>query len=296
MLYVEPYAGVSPILNLIQSSRRELSVGVYYLSSRPILRAIEAARRRGVDVRVMVEEKPYRMSRATVSKEARAIQATGAALHWAPSRFTSHGNHYAFLHAKYVCNGHACEIGTANYDWSAFHRNREYLYVTKNSAVVKAANAVFNADWTHQRALYWAHRTLVLSPGTSASQLLEVINQPGQVDIESEEMGPYQPTLDAIARKGNLARVILPASINSTDKRDVEFLESHGVQVHLMPVKPDYMHAKMMVGNSLAFVGSENFTQTSLEANREMGLLLNGNDIPVLKRQFDKDWQASNPA
>ncbi len=92
------------------------------------------------------------------------------------------------------------------------------------------------------------------------------------------------------------AKEILPASINSTDKRDVEFLESHGVQVHLMPVKPDYMHAKMMVGNSLAFVGSENFTQTSLEANREMGLLLNGNDIPVLKRQFDKDWQASNPA
>ena len=306
-LYIEPHAGPAPIVQVIQSARREVSVGVYYLSDRPILRALKAARERGVDVRVIIEGKPYGMKPWQVEKEEREIEATGAALQLAPYRFTSHGDHYAFLHEKFVCSGHACEIGTANFDWSAFHRNREYLYVTKNPTVVKAANAVFHADWTaaqgltaaqgitatqggNQRAPAWTHQVLVLSPGTSAAQIIDVIDQPGPIEIESEEMGPYRPTLDAIARKGRLVRVILPANINAEDQRDVAFLRAHGVQVRLMPVKPIYMHAKAVISSHEAFVGSENFTQTSLEVSREMGLLLNGRPISELQAQFNRDW------
>ena len=294
-LYIEPNAGPAPILQVIQSARREISAGVYYLSDRPILNAMKAAHARGVDVRIIIEDRPYGMKPWQVRKEEKAIAATGATLHLAPYRFTSHGGHYAFQHAKYLCNGHECEIGTANFDWSAFHKNREYLYVTRNAQVVDAANAVFNADWPaaqgdNQHAPAFAHRVLVLSPDTSAAQITGVIDQPGPVDIESEELGPYAPTLDAIAAKGALARVILPASINASGKRDVAFLRSHGVQVRLMPKSPLYMHAKMIVSNSEAFVGSENFSQTSLEVNREMGLLLGGRDIGELQTQFDRDW------
>ena len=292
-LYIEPAAGAAPIVNLINQARHEVSVGVYYMTDRPILKALKAAHDRGVDVRVMIEGKPYGMKPWQVRKEEKEIEATGASLKLAPYRFTSHGDHFAFLHAKYACNGHECEIGTANFDWSAFHRNREYLYVTTNPTVVKAANAVFNADWHNQRAPAYAHQVLALSPGTSAAQILEVINQPGPIEIESEEMGPYAPTLDAIAAKGHLARVILPASINDQGKQDVAFLEQHGVQVRLLPVKPIYQHSKAIISQNLAFVGSENLDQTSLEVNREMGLLLNGAAVTQLKAQFNRDWAAA---
>ncbi|MGE0048013.1 MAG: phospholipase D-like domain-containing protein [Acidithiobacillus sp.] len=293
MLYVEPQAGPASVLQVIDSARHQVSVGVYYLSDRSILRALEKAKRRGVEVRVIIEGKPYDMRPWQVKKEERRIESTGAQLHLAPYRFTSHGDHYAFYHAKYVCSGHECEIGTANLDWSAFHKNREYLYVTHNPSVVQAANAVFNADWNNRRAPDFAHRALVLSPGTSADQLLQVINQPGPIDIESEELGPYAPILDALAAKGANLRLILPSSINEEDQRDVAFLRAHGCQVRLLPVKPIYMHAKMIVGNSMAFIGSENFTQTSLEANREMGLLLNGSNLGKLRAQFNADWARS---
>jgi phosphatidylserine/phosphatidylglycerophosphate/cardiolipin synthase-like enzyme len=290
MLYIEPHAGLAPIVQIIQSARHEVDVGVYYLSDRPILRALAAAHRRGVNVRVIIEGKPYGMKPWQVRKEERKIRATGATLHLAPYRFTSHGYQYAFYHAKYVCNGHECEIGTANFDWSAFHRNREYVYDTKNPAVVKAVHAVFAADWNNQRAPAFAHRVLVLSPGTSAGQLLQVIDQHGPIDVESEELGPYRPILAALAAKGKDLRLILPSSINSEDKRDVAFLRAHGCQVRLLPKKPLYMHAKMIVGNTMGFVGSENFTHTSLEDNREMGLLLNGADLGEMKAQFARDW------
>ena len=291
-LFIEPSAGPAPIIQIINTAHRELDIGVYYLSDRKLLSAVRDAVRRGVDVRIMVETKPYGMKPWQVHKEVRAIEATGAHFQYVPSRFLSYGDQYAFYHAKYCVNGHEAEIGTANFDWSGLGgRNREYLYVTRNMDVVQAVQAVFNADWSRQRAPAWTHRVLVLSPGSSAAQLLEVINQPGTIDVESEELGPYRPILDALAAKGRDLQMILPASINREDQREVAFLRQHGCQVRLLPVKPLYMHAKMIVGRSLGFIGSENFTQTSLESNRELGLLLNGSDITKLQAQFDRDWE-----
>ncbi len=54
-LYVEPHAGPAPIVQLIQSAHHAVSVGVYYLSDRPIIQALKAAHERGVDVRVIIE-------------------------------------------------------------------------------------------------------------------------------------------------------------------------------------------------------------------------------------------------
>ncbi|MBU2803644.1 hypothetical protein HF668_00360 [Acidithiobacillus ferridurans] len=102
MLYREPHAGAAPILQVIDQARHAVSVGMYYLSDRPILRALQAAHARGVNVRVIVEGKPYGMKPWQVKKEERGIEATGATLHLAPYRFTSHGGQYAFYHAKYA--------------------------------------------------------------------------------------------------------------------------------------------------------------------------------------------------
>lgn len=295
MLFVEPNAGPSPIIQVIDSAHRELDIGVYYLDDRKVLAAVRYAVRRGVNVRIMAEPKPYGMKPWQVQKEVREIAATGAQWKAAPYRFTSHGDVYSFFHCKYCVNGHEAEVGTSNFDWSGLGgRNREYLYTTTNATVVRAVQAVFNADWNRQHAPAWTHRVLVLSPGTSAPQLLQVIDQPGPIDVESEELGPYRPVLDALAAKGKDLRMILPTSINAKDQQDVAFLRRHGCRVRLIPVKPIYMHAKMIVGRSLAFIGSENFTQTSLEDNREMGLVLNGDDITKLQAQFNRDWQMAD--
>ena len=297
MLFTEPYAGTTPIVQVIASARREVSLNVYYLSSRHILNALRAAHARGVAVRMILDEHPYGMKPWMIQKEVRAVQATGATLHWAPPRFEASPGHYVFDHAKYVCDSHECEIGTANFDWSAFHRNREYLDVTRNPNIVRAANAVFAADWTNQRAPVWTHRILVLSPGTSAGQMLAVIHQPGTVEIESEEMGDDQEMLGAIAAKGAQAWVILPAGISGQDRRNVAFLERHGVHVRLMPKRPAYLHAKAEISSRYAFVGSENYSTSSLEENREMGLILtNPSDISRLRAQFARDWKAAGAA
>ena len=127
--------------------------------------------------------------------------------------------------------------------------------------------------------------------------MLAVINQPGTVEIESEEMGNDREMLNAIAAKGAQAWVILPASISGQDKRNVAYLVQHGVHVRLMPKRPIYMHAKAEISSHYAFVGSENYSASSLEANREMGLILNNpRDISMLQAQFARDWKAAGAA
>ncbi len=289
MLYVEPMAGPAPIVQVIREARHTVDLNVYYLADRQILDALRSATHRGVRVRVILAGKPYGMRPWKIRKEFRTVRGTGAAVQPAPARFESAGQHYAFDHAKYVCNGHKCEIGTANFSWSAFHRNREYLCTTRNPRVVWAARATFSADWQHVSTPEAAHRILVLSPGTSARQLLQVLEQPGTVDVESEELGPYRPILEAMAAKGQHLRMILPSSLRGQDRHDAAFLRRDGVRVRFL--RSPYMHAKMVTGSRLGFVGSENFTDTSLNKNREMGLLLEGRDLYRLRAQFRSDWE-----
>lgn len=291
MLYVQPAAGPAPIIQVIDQARHDIDLNVYYLSDRGILRALADAVHRGVRVRIILDGRPYRMAPSQVQREFAQARATGAAVEQAPARFEAR---YVFDHAKYVCSAHACEIGTANFDWSAFHRNREYLWVTRQPAIVTSTRAVFDADWSGTRAPASVRKWLVLSPG--AGQAIQtMIGQPGRVEIESEEMGSDRPILRAIEAKGAQAEVILPASISREDRRNAGALAAHGVQVRLMPRSAGYMHAKIILGAQWTFIGSQNFSVSSLDRNREMGVVLTGASVAPARAQFAADWQRAAP-
>lgn len=98
-----------------------------------------------------------------------------------------------------------------------------------------------------------------------------------------------------IADKGGQAWMILPSSISGADKRNAAWLVKHGVHVRSLPKKPVYLHAKAISGGQYGFVGSVNFSSSSLNENREMGVIVKGPDLDILKTQFQKDWNAAAP-
>lgn len=279
--YVEPHVGVSPVIQVIEEARRVLDLNVYLLSDRRVLHALREAVARGIKVRVILERHPYRMRGYKIRKEYRAVEATGAKVHFGPSRFR-------YDHAKYVCDARRCEIGTANFTWSAFHRNREYLLTSTSPVVVQAAHAVFDADWDHRPAGREPRQVLVLSPGSTPA-LIEAIRQPGPVDIEQEELDTDRPIMKALRSRGHEVRLILPRSVRRFDARRINDLRYAGVEIRFMP-RSTYMHAKLIAGQHMAFVGSENFSRNSLNHNREVGLLFNGRALIKAREQFEKDW------
>jgi phosphatidylserine/phosphatidylglycerophosphate/cardiolipin synthase-like enzyme len=77
----------------------------------------------------------------------------------------------------------------------------------------------------------------------------------------------------------------------TTGQGDVVPLERAGVQVVIR--KGPYIHAKAIVADGrVVFIGSENLSSTSLDQNREMGLMLAETAaINAVETALAADWQ-----
>ena len=70
-----------------------------------------------------------------------------------------------------------------------------------------------------------------------------------------------------------------------------------GVHIHLYAADaPLYIHAKMILAPGRVFLGSENFSSTSLDDNRELGLITADPGIRgSLRKTFDLDYAGATP-
>ena len=112
-LYIEPHAGVGPVIAFIQQARGTLDINAYLATDRRIIQAIAQDVRRGIRVRILIDRRHYG---GRPHGEIARLRATGAQVRYAPARFTQR---YVFDHAKYMVSGSSFELGTANLTWSA---------------------------------------------------------------------------------------------------------------------------------------------------------------------------------
>lgn len=288
-IFVEPEDGPQPLLAELNGATRSIDLTMYLLTDRPMMSALEAARRRGVDVRAMLEQHPFGDARGNQAAYDR-LQRAGIAVRWTNPRFK-------LTHEKAaVVDGREALILTLNLTASAFTRNREYGAVVRAPEDVAETDALFNSDWN--RTAYAPTRPdLVVSPENARPRLLSLIQQVGrQLDLESEEMkdATLEQALVNAAKRGVSVRVVLsPASTGpDPNAQGVQRLRDGGVQVHFM--RKPYVHAKIFVADGqTAFIGSENISAQSLDANRELGLFLNQpSAVSRMEQTFQQDWDA----
>jgi phosphatidylserine/phosphatidylglycerophosphate/cardiolipin synthase-like enzyme len=133
-----PGAEILPmVLGVIGSARRSLDVAMYTLTDAAVVEAMEAARARGVDVRVLLDpsERPSDPSAAS-------LRAHGVAVRL----YRSSGEK---LHAKAaIADGATVVLGSANWTVSGFEHNHELDVAIPGDAVVAAAfEQQFDSDW-----------------------------------------------------------------------------------------------------------------------------------------------------
>lgn len=81
-------------------------------------------------------------------------------------------------------------------------------------------------------------------------------------------------------------RIIVPQSVPLAN---IASLLRAGVAVRLL--QQPYAHAKVILVDGVrAFVGSENFSATSLDHDREVGLLIRGPSLVRIASVFAADW------
>jgi phosphatidylserine/phosphatidylglycerophosphate/cardiolipin synthase-like enzyme len=157
------------------------------------------------------------------------------------------------------------------------------VIMDSQAADVSAIESVFNADWSGAAPSPGPAGTdLVWSPG-SEPQLTALVNTANHnVTVENEEMDstPIEAALEAAAQRGVDVTVIMTS--NSAWDSAFSRLESAGVHVVLYPDTSSarYIHAKAIdIDGTKAFIGSENFSTSSLDYNRELGLITTSADV-----------------
>jgi cardiolipin synthase A/B len=286
-VFIEPGDGRAPLLDEIQAARRSIDLEVYIVSDDAILQSLEEAQRRGVDVRVILEEQPFGGGGGQEEVFAR-LERAGIAVNWGNPVFR-------FSHVKMmVIDDAVAIIMNQNLTQSSFTTNREFGVVTDRPDAVRAAAAIFAADWS--RGKESDPGPLVVSPTNARDQLLALVDGARiSLDLYAEVLRDPQ-LLDALAtaaERGVRVRIIVSPSVDFA--AEVDELSAAGVDVRLSSSL--YIHAKLIVVDGLrAFVGSQNLSATSLDQNRELGIIV---DDPVnlsrLTRTFAIDFGAATP-
>ena len=285
-LIVIPDDSSLPLFALLRRAEHSIDVVVYLLSNQEVLEELVAAQRRGVRVRVLLEENPVGGSENN-RMAAQGLTAAGVTVRWADPSFR-------FTHAKVILvDGIRAAIMTLNLTASSFRSNREFAVIVEDPSIVHALVELFESDWERLPPPTFA-LPLVISPANARRELHELIvsaRQSLEIYVLSLEDDSIAAALAAAADRGVRVRILTNPPTGSDSYADERALvRTRGGFVGFL--ESPNIHAKVViVDGTRAFVGSQNFTATSLDQNREVGILITDPAVlQRLQRTFESDW------
>lgn len=283
-VFITPMDGRGPLLDEIAAARREITLQIYLISDNEIVDALAAAVRRGVHVRVLLEEHPYGGGGGQPEAFER-LKAAGIDIRWSNPVFR-------FSHVKtFTMDSAVAVIMNMNLTYSAFAQNREVNVITNEPAIVHHALEIFEADWN--RTAEPDDGPLVISPSGARDDLLDFIGSANSsLDVYAEVLrdDAYFRAIAGAADRGVAVRIVMSPG-DEKQFATLRGLVERGVQVRL--VSDVYIHAKVfLVDRKRAFVGSQNMTSTSLDQNREIGAIIDDpGAVERIGRVFDVDFR-----
>jgi phosphatidylserine/phosphatidylglycerophosphate/cardiolipin synthase-like enzyme len=228
----------------------------------------------GVSVRVILDQNEEK-TRNTAAYN--ALTAAKAGVHWANPAF-------AVTHQKTITVDRATSaIMTLNLAAKDYPTSRDFAVITGNAADVAAIVATFEADFTNTAIHPPAGENLVWSPANSRSALLGLIGGASKSLLISQE--EFSDTGMANAVKAALKRGVSVRLVQENQNNKftsiLNQLKAAGAHIAVYTsTEPTshYIHAKTVLADygterARLFLGSENFSATSLDKNRELGLI-----------------------
>lgn len=292
-LVTEPHDSIVPVLQMIQGAEKSIDLVMYELEDTQIENALIYAEKNGVAVRVLLNEGDYGAQPSSYSAAAyQYLQAGGVSVHWSPSYF-------ALTHQKtMIVDGNQAVIMTFNLTPQYYSTDRDFGIVDKDPEDIAAVETAFNDDWQDKKDTAAPGDDLVWSPGADTELLAMINNTRSSLCIENEEMSdtPVVNALISAAKRGVKVEIVMTYFSNWS--ASFTKLAAAGVAIRTYAANASlYIHAKLILSDAdIAFVGSQNFSASSLQDNRELGIMLtDANIINSLSATFQSDWLGGTP-
>jgi cardiolipin synthase len=279
---------------LIDSATKSLDIQMYLFSVADLAHHVVAARARGVSVRVIMDPDE-------AGNDPTYTTFTAGGVPWKTASRV-----YTYAHAKYlIIDRTTAVIMSMNFNADAMTTERNYGMVDTDPEDVTDLQTVFEQDWALANGKSpptpdLSCTRLITSPVNSDPRILALIAS-ATTTLEVEVMyitdGGIQSAIGLAYDRGVNVRVILENPNDQAENAAVAtYYLNKGIPVKYA-VDQFYLHAKLIIADGTALVGSENMSPTSMTMNREMGaLVFEPDQEAIIAAQFEADWAITTSA
>ena len=266
-----PDDSARPIHAAIESASRTLRVKMFVFSDPSLLKAVIAAKRRGVKVQVMLN--PARRSGEHDN------EATRKALERVDVDVKDANPAFDLTHEKsMVVDDETAFVKSLNWATTNLTGTRDYAVVTTHSHDVAEIVECFEADWHRQTFEPRDKGHVVWCPGPGRDRICRFIDQASHRLFVQNERFQDMVIIERLVRAARRGvKVHVMARPPHTLKRDklvegvggLRIMDDVGIKIHKL--KHLRLHGKMLLADGVvAIVGSINFAAGSLDGRREL--------------------------
>ncbi|MGH9746035.1 MAG: phospholipase D-like domain-containing protein [Candidatus Acidiferrales bacterium] len=296
-LIVLPNDSPRAFLKSIASARESIRIKMFIFSDPKMRKAVIAAHKRGVKVRVMLN--PLRRDGTGENK------ATRSALLAAGVEVMDSNPKFPVTHEKsMVVDSKTAYINSLNWNTENLERTRDYAIRTKHPREVEEVIACFEADWHRHHFEPGDHPTLIWCVGNARERIAKFIDRAEHSLCLQHERYQDPVILERLVRakmRGVDVRVMARPPHTLKEKKlgegvgGMRILADVGIEVHkLHRLK---LHAKLVLADGKrAIVGSVNLAPGSFDERRELAIEVDDKKIiHRLGKVIEHDWKHSRP-
>jgi cardiolipin synthase len=310
-LTVLPDDGRELYFRAFDAAKSEIRIEICVLEDPQILQHIQAARQRGVRVRVIVDRRKYNDTALEQEHLAQYLTSSGGQLHLSNPIFPRSFPKIILIDSRLLVVGSAC------LDETTFMQYRDFATSSTDRQILRSLQGLFENDWAYSGGVGeqppafnptppFSRNNLIISPVNGGERLVRLYQSARRtLDVYTELLGnsTLESELGAAVARGVRVRLIAPQMVNGggSDIQTLQYdslvaLAGAGVELHVSgpneTLQTPYMHARAaVVDGKIAYLGSLSLSPDSITFNREMGLILHrGSVVRKLETQFQSDF------
>lgn len=296
-LIVLPDDTAKPVLKAVADARRSLRVKMFLFSDPALMKALIAAKKRGVGVRVMLN--PARRDGEADNLE------TKKKLEAARIEVRDSNPAFDVTHEKsMVVDDEIAYVKSLNWVTKNLTETRDYAVVTTREKEVREIIDCFEADWARKAFRASNSGELIWCKGNGRDRICRFIDEAKHTLFVQNERYQDAVIIERLVRaheRGVKVHVMArpPHKLKKEKLTEgvggLRILDDVGVKVHRL--KHLKLHAKMLLADhSRAIVGSINLTPGSFDSRRELAIeVFAPNVVERLGRVAHHDWKHSHP-
>ncbi len=260
------------IIYKIKTSKKEILLETYMLTEKRIQSALIQAYNRWINIKILLEKTPYKAYNIN-NKSFNKLKKSWINIKW------SNKQDYVFNHSKVLLIDDLSIISTWNYSYSTFTKNRDLFIFTTDKNINQKLKQNFENDFYMYKINIYDDN-LVFSPNTSRIKFEKIFNY-AKKDIKMYfqymKDDDLVNLLIKIKKEKNInIDIILPET--AKNDKNIKKLEKSWINIHFF--KKYKIHAKaILVDSEYLFIWSINFSDYSIDKNREVGILIKNKEI-----------------